>query len=116
MEEVMKLLKQAAILAAVMGVSATAIAQTTVQPGGSASRAEVRQDLMNVESQGYRPGDGDRTDYPANVQRAESRTSQQQGQSESYGGVNSGTYSSGMATQPMRTRSNDGTKDVYFGQ
>ena len=112
----MRLLKHAAILAAVMGVSATAFAQTTVQPNEPATRGEVRQDLMNVESQGYRPGDGDRTDYPANAQAAERRLSEQQGQGESYGGVVNGTAASGMATQPMGSRSDDGTKGVYFGQ
>ncbi|MBN3766520.1 DUF4148 domain-containing protein [Burkholderia sp. Ac-20365] len=108
----MKLLKQAAILGAVMGMSATAFAQTTVEPNQPATRAEVRQDLMNVESEGYRPGDGDRTNYPANAQAAERRLSDQQGQGESYGGVVSGTAASGM---PMG-RANDGTKGVYFGQ
>ena len=71
---------------------------------------------MNVESQGYRPGDGDRTDYRANAQAAERRLSGQHGQGESYGGVVSGTTASGMATQPMGSRSNDGTKGIYFGQ
>ena len=108
----MKLLKHAAVLAAVMGVSATAVAQTTVQPNEPATRGEVRQDLMNVESQGYRPGDGDRTDYRANAQAAERRLSGQHGQGESYGGVVSGTTASGMATQPMGSRSNDGTKGI----
>jgi len=112
----MKLLKHAAILAAVMGVSATAFAQTAVQPNEPATRGEVRQDLKNVESEGYRPGDGDRTNYPANAQAAERRLSEQQGQGESYGGVVNGTGASGMATQPMGSRSNDGTKGVYSGQ
>jgi hypothetical protein len=116
MEEVMKLLKQAAIFAAVMGVSATAFAQTAVQPDQPATRGEVRQDLMNVESQGYRPGDGDRTNYPANAQAAERRLSDQQRQSESYGGVVSGSAASGFAQPMMRPHSNDGTKDVYYGQ
>ncbi|MEI6001029.1 DUF4148 domain-containing protein [Paraburkholderia bengalensis] len=110
----MKLLKQAAILAAVMGISATAIAQSTVPPGEPATRGEVRQDLINVENQGYRPGDGDRTNYPANAQAAESRASGQQGQSDGYGGVKYGTTSTGVA-QPM-PRPNDGTKGVYFGR
>jgi len=42
-------------------MSAAAYAQTTVQPGEPATRGEVKQDLMNVESEGYRPGEGDRT-------------------------------------------------------
>ncbi|WP_109480811.1 DUF4148 domain-containing protein [Paraburkholderia sp. C35] len=110
----MKLLKQAAILGAVMGISATAFAQTAIPQNQPATRAEVRQDLMNVESEGYRPGDGDRTNYPANVQAAESRLSSQQG--EGYGGVVNGTSASGIAAQqPMRSP-NDGTKGVYFGQ
>ncbi|ACC73045.1 DUF4148 domain-containing protein [Paraburkholderia phymatum] len=112
----MKLLKQAAILAAVMGVSVTAFAQTTVQPERPATRGEVRQDLMNVESEGYRPGDGDRTDYPANAQAAERRLSNQQGRGESYGGVVSGSAASGMAIPTMHSRANDGTKGVYFGR
>ena len=111
----MKLLKQAAILAAVMGVSATAFAQTAIQPDQPATRGEVRQDLRNVESQGYRPGEGDRTNYPENAQAAERRLSDQQGQNESYGGVVNGSAASGIA-QPMRPHHDDGTKGVYFGQ
>jgi len=116
MEEVMKLLKQAAIVAALTGLSAAAYAQTAVQSNEPATRAEVRQDLRNVESEGYRPGDGDRTKYPANVQAAERRLSDQQGQNQGYGGVATGTSSSGMMAQPMTRQRNDGTKGVYFGQ
>jgi hypothetical protein len=112
----MKLIKQAAILAALTGISATAFAQTTVQPNQPATRGEVRQDLRNVESEGYRPGDGDRTNYPANAQAAESRLSTQQGQGQGYGGVATGSSSYGTVVQPMMQRRNDGTKGVYFGQ
>jgi hypothetical protein len=114
MEEVMKLIKQAAILAALTGISAAAYAQTAVQPNEPVTRGEVRQDLRNVESEGYRPGDGDRTNYPANAQAAERRLSDQQGQG--YGGVAAGSSSYGTVAQPMMQQRNDGTKGVYFGQ
>jgi hypothetical protein len=102
MEEVMKLVKHVAILAAVTGISAAAYAQTAVQQNRPLTRGEVKQDLRNVESQGYRPGDGDRTGYPQNVQAAERHLSKQQGQAEGYGGVTNGTTASGMAPQPEK--------------
>jgi hypothetical protein len=46
----MKLLKQVAILAAVTGMSAAAHAQTTVPPGESATRGEVKQDGSSTTS------------------------------------------------------------------
>lgn len=113
----MKLHKRIAILAAVMGISTAAYAQTAVQQNQPMTRGEVKQDLRNVGSQGYRPGEGDRTDYPQNVQGAERRESQQQGQAQQgYGGVANGTTASGRASQPMIPRNNDGMKGVYSGQ
>ncbi|MEM5383246.1 DUF4148 domain-containing protein [Paraburkholderia phymatum] len=112
----MKLVKHVAILAALTGISAAAYAQTAVQQNQPVTRGEVKQDLRNVESEGYRPGDGDRTDYPQNAQAAERRLSKQQGQTEGYGGVTNGATASGMVPQPMRQRNNDGTKGVYFGR
>ena len=111
----MKLLKQAVIMAALTGISAATYAQTATQSNEPVTRGEVRQDLRNVESQGYRPGDGDRTNYPANAQAAEQRLSDQQGQGQGYGGVAAGSSSSGMMAQPMTQQRNDGTKGVYFG-
>jgi hypothetical protein len=115
MEEVMNLIKQVAIAVAVVATSATAFAQTAEQPGDPATRAEVKQDLRNVESAGYDPAASDHTTYPEQVQAVERRVAEQQGQTEGYGGVMPGTASSGAMNQPMRRR-NDGTKDIYFGQ
>ncbi|SEJ46064.1 DUF4148 domain-containing protein [Paraburkholderia diazotrophica] len=112
----MKLVKHVAILAAVTGISAVACAQTAVQQNQPLTRGEVKQDLRNVESEGYRPGDGDRTDYPQNAQAAERRLSKQQAQTQGYGGVANGTTASGMVPQPMSKRNNDGMKGVYFGR
>jgi hypothetical protein len=115
MEEVMTLIKQVAIAAAVAGLSVSAYAQTAGQPGDPATRAEVRQDMINVENAGYDPATSDHTTYPAQAQAAERRVAEQEGQSAGYGGVTTGTTSSGAMTQPMQ-RHNNGSKDIYFGQ
>jgi len=109
----MKRLIKAVAVAAVIVAPAVSFAQTD----SAVSRAQVQQDLRQVEAAGYNPAQSDRTTYPRDVQSAESRASGQgstmPGYNSEYGGLNSGTSAAGMrALRPM----NDGNKPVYFGQ
>lgn len=112
-------------------VKAVAVAALTVAPAlsfaqtdSSVTRAQVQQDLRQVEAAGYDPSRSDQTSYPSDIQAAESRVQQQNGSSQaysrardadmnSYGGAAGGTSVSGM--RMMQPMNNDGSKPVYFG-
>lgn len=79
------IIQRAVLIAAILVVPTAAFAQTN----GALTRAEVRADLVRVEQAGYMPGDGDATNYPADIQAAESRLSASNDQlaNQSFGGV-----------------------------
>jgi hypothetical protein len=116
----MNSLIKAVAVAAVMAAPALSFAQS----GSAVTRAEVKQDLRQVEAAGYDPSRSDQTSYPRDIQAAEGRVQRQEGaapgynsadnaDTNSYGGARAGTSASGMRTiQPMN---NDGTRPVYFG-
>lgn len=86
----------AALIAAIVLVPTAAFAQTN----GALTRAEVRADLVRVEQAGYMPGAGDSTNYPADIQAAESRIAAPNDQlaNQSFGGVAMrGTSAAGSA-------------------
>ncbi|QSN63846.1 DUF4148 domain-containing protein (plasmid) [Caballeronia sp. M1242] len=108
----MKSIVKAVAAAAVLVAPALSFAQTDSAVG----RAQVQQDLRQVEAAGYNPAQADPTTYPSDVQNAERRVSSQngamQGERSAYGGVDNGTSAAGMrALRPM----NDANKPVYFG-
>ncbi|WP_322032732.1 DUF4148 domain-containing protein [Paraburkholderia sp. J76] len=70
---------------------------------------QVRAELVQLEQAGYRPGDGDNTRYPADIQAAEARAAAQNG-SASYGGMTGGASASGAPA------GGDSMKPIYFGQ
>ncbi|WP_459713227.1 DUF4148 domain-containing protein [Paraburkholderia sp. 2C] len=51
----------------------------TAQSEHGLTRAEVVQELIQVEQAGYRPGWGDNTNYPDNIQAALARIAAQRG-------------------------------------
>lgn len=106
----MKSIVKAALVAAVMVAPALSFAQS--DSNSTVTRAQVKQDLRQVEAAGYEPG-ADRTTYPQDAQAAESRVSRQNG-ANAYGGAQSGSMASGMRDMPPMN--NDGTKPVYFGR
>lgn len=61
---------------------------------GPVTRAQVRQDLINVERAGYVPTAKDPT-YPKDIQAAEQRLHAQEG----YGGAAAGSSQSGAPVQ-----------------
>ncbi len=70
----MKTLTRTLLLACAVATPALAFAQSTPDP---ITRAQVYADLVRVEQAGYRPGDGDNTTYPVNLQRAEAKIAAQ---------------------------------------
>jgi hypothetical protein len=87
-------LVQSLIVAAVVAVPALSFAQSS-QP---LTRAEVRQELIQLQQAGYNPA-SDETQYPKNIEQAEARLQAQKGTSaaaaNAFGGVAAGTSSSG---------------------
>jgi hypothetical protein len=77
----MKALFSIVSLAAALAVPAVSFAQST----SHLTRAQVRADLVEVENAGYRPGDGDNTQYPRNIQQAEGRIAARNAAAASYG-------------------------------
>jgi FlaG/FlaF family flagellin (archaellin) len=56
------------------------------------TRAQVRAELVQLESVGYRVGNGDRTNYPRAIQEAEAKVAVQQADGAgAYGGVANGS-------------------------
>ncbi|MGF6753531.1 DUF4148 domain-containing protein [Paraburkholderia sp. GAS334] len=87
----MKGLFQAAAIAAVLAAPLSSHAQSQ----SSVSRAQVRQELIEIENAGYNPSTSDSTAYPENVQAAERRLDARNGQDSAYGGVAAGSGRSG---------------------
>jgi hypothetical protein len=101
----MKSLCQTIVVLTVLAAPAISFGQSN----SALTTEQVRADLIQLEQAGYRPGDGDNTNYPADIQAAEARVAAQNGGT-SYGGVVSGTSASGApAVAP-------GLQPVYFGQ
>lgn len=88
----MKSLLKAVAFAAVLAVPAISFAQQSNQP---LTRAEVRNQLIQLENAGYRPEANDPY-YPTNLQAAEARVAQQNGeQTSGYGPATAGSSESG---------------------
>jgi len=88
----MKSLIKAVAVAAVVAVPALSFAQS-VQSNQPLTRAEVRSQLEQLEQAGYRPNANDPY-YPNDLQAAEARVAQQNGQT-GYGPATSGSSQSG---------------------
>ncbi|RQH06489.1 DUF4148 domain-containing protein [Paraburkholderia dinghuensis] len=90
----MKSLVKAVALAVVLVAPAVSFAQA--QPGnGPVTRAQVREELVQLEKAGYRPNVNEQN-YPDNIQAAEARVhAQDGGQASGYGPATSGTTQAG---------------------
>ncbi|HKT95137.1 MAG TPA: DUF4148 domain-containing protein [Paraburkholderia sp.] len=78
----MKSLIQAVAIAAALVVPVASFAQSH----STITRAQVREELVQLQKVGYRVGDGDQAHYPDAIQAAEAKVSAQNGNS-GYGGV-----------------------------
>ncbi|QGZ66873.1 DUF4148 domain-containing protein [Paraburkholderia acidisoli] len=68
------LIKLAAVTVAALAVPAVSYAQTTNDR--PLTRAEVRQQLIDIEQAGYNPATANDIDYPSDVQAAQRRLAQ----------------------------------------
>ncbi|MEM5452589.1 DUF4148 domain-containing protein [Paraburkholderia guartelaensis] len=101
----MKSLAKTFVILTVLSAPAVSFAQSN----SAVTPEQVRAELIQLEQAGYRPGDGDNTNYPADIQAAEARVAAQNGGS-GYGGMAGSTSSSGAPAAA------DSMKPVYFGQ
>jgi hypothetical protein len=88
----MKSLVQAVVIAATLAAPVAVFAQSN-QP---LTRAQVREQLVQIEKAGYNPSRSNPNEYPANVQAAEARIA---AQNSAVGGVNSGSSEQGQAAK-----------------
>lgn len=89
----MKSIIKAAVLAAVVAIPAISFAQA--QPGQqqALTRAQVREELVQLRAAGYDPTDW--VNYPQNIQAAQARVSAQQAAT-AYGPATDGTTQAGQ--------------------
>jgi hypothetical protein len=89
----MKSLIQIVVVAAALAAPVAVCAQSN-QP---VTRAQVRAELVQLEQAGWRPGEGDHTTYPAQIQAAEAKVAAENGDT-GVGGVANGSSESGRPT------------------
>ncbi|WP_144110353.1 DUF4148 domain-containing protein [Paraburkholderia sp. BCC1886] len=92
----MKSLIEAAVIAALITAPLAVFAQSN-QP---LTRAQVREELVQLEKAGYNPSIQNDVDYPANIQAAEARVAAQNGnaQNSGYGSATNGSSQAGYRT------------------
>jgi hypothetical protein len=94
----MKTLIPALLVATLLAAPVASFAQAS-QSNQPLTRAQVRQDLVNLEKAGYDPL-ADRQEYPRNIQRAEARLAAQKAQGDTgYGAQAVGSSQTGSAAQ-----------------
>jgi len=107
----MKSLIKAAVVAAVLAAPVLSFAQSN-QP---LTRAQVREELVQLHNVGYSPLD-DRTEYPTHIQAAEARIAAQnattaKADNSGYGASTKGSSQAGFRPEAERT----GPQSVFFG-
>jgi len=113
----MKSLIKAVAIAAMLAAPIASFAQSSQQP---VTRADVRNQLIQLEQAGYNPSITNDPSYPADIQAAEHRVQAQNpavaqtqepvADTSGFGGATSGSSQAGGVLQAM-----SGTKSVYFG-
>jgi hypothetical protein len=112
--KIMKSLTKAVAIAAMLAAPVVAFAQSN-QSG--LTRAQVREELIQLEKAGYDPAMSNDATYPADIQAAEHRVqeenaqaaAQQAGADTGYGAATGGTSQAGSPARIDRQQS------VYFG-
>jgi hypothetical protein len=93
----MKSLLKAVALAAVLSVPVASFAQAGNAP---LTRAQVREQLIQIEQAGYNPATANPYAYPGNIQAAEARVAAQQAdaraENTSYGMPSNGSSQAGV--------------------
>ncbi|MGF6774247.1 hypothetical protein P3T18_006762 [Paraburkholderia sp. GAS199] len=114
----MKSIIKAVAIAAILAAPVASFAQSSQQP---VTRADVRNQLIQLEQAGYNPATSSDPTYPQDVQAAERRvdaqnpaavaqTQEPTADTSGYGSATNGSSQSGGVVQPM-----SGPKSVYFG-
>ena len=85
--------KQSLIKAVAIAVILAAPVASFAQTNQPLTRAQVRDQLIQLEKAGYNPSVNDDEDYPANIQAAEARVAAQNGSG--YGSNASGSTQTG---------------------
>ena len=107
----MKKLIPAVVVAAALAIPAISFAQSSQQ---GLTRAQVRAELVQLEHAGYNPS-ADHVNYPANLQAAQARVTQEKlasGDTSGYGAPAVGTSQSGAGVLPAQIAPQ---LSVYFG-
>jgi hypothetical protein len=109
-------LVQSLIVAAFVAVPVVSFAQSQSQPQQDLTRAEVRAEVVQLETAGYSPS-SDNAQYPQNIEAAEAHINAGNDVT-AYGGVAKGNSTSGVRA-PMKhvasNRTNDGSNVVGLG-
>ena len=103
----MKSLIKAVAVAVILAAPVVSFAQTS-QP---LTRAEVRNQLVQLEKAGYNPAVSNDVTYPADIQAAEARVAAQNGSTSGVGGVVSGSSQSGAPA----VSASAGQRSLYVG-
>jgi Domain of unknown function (DUF4148) len=88
--KIMKSLIQAVVIAATLAAPVAVFAQSN-QP---LTRAQVHEQLVQIEKAGYNPARNNPNEYPSNIQAAEARVA---AQNTAVGGVAAGSSQQGSA-------------------
>jgi hypothetical protein len=105
----MKSLIKAVAIALVIAAPVASFAQSN-QP---LTRAEVRNQLVQLEKAGYNPSTSDDATYPAQIQAAEARVAAENGATSGVGGAVSGSSEAG--THAPAVSAFTGSRSVYAG-
>jgi Domain of unknown function (DUF4148) len=83
------------IALAIAAAIAFPVAGYAQESSSTVTRAQVRAELVQLESVGYRPGRANDPYYPADIQAAEAAVASQKGAGSNVGGAPSGSSASG---------------------
>jgi type II secretory pathway pseudopilin PulG len=108
-ELIMKSFVSTIVAASALAMPIAAFSQTDA----TATRAQVRAELQQLEQAGYDPAKGENPNYPADIQAAEARVSAANSAT-GYGGTTSVSSSSGSRAT-TRPASGDEMRQIYFG-
>lgn len=87
----MKSIIRGVLIASALVIPIASFAQSTEHT----TRAQVRAELVQLESVGYHVGDGDPTHYPDAIQAAEAKLAARDASTSNYGGASSTSQSGG---------------------
>ncbi|MBY4870050.1 DUF4148 domain-containing protein [Burkholderia sp. Bp9017] len=97
----MKTMKLAACALLLIGSAVAAQAQAQAQATSTLTRAEVRQELVELQAAGYRTSLASSPDFPQNMQEVMQRAAQTRGDAAGYGSDGRANVESGKPALPQ---------------